>query len=139
MADRNVRRQMLLMQLSSLKYLLQGLAIRGHEDIEGNLLQLLSFRSSDCSQLNAWIKERKYLSPQIVNEQISLIGLTVLRRVLSDIHRAQWFSLIVDEETDVSHREQMVVCIRCMKELLAMSFLVLKATSEKNTLRYLIC
>ena len=34
MADQKVRRQMLLLQLSSLKYLLrQGLAIRGHEDI----------------------------------------------------------------------------------------------------------
>ena len=99
---------MLLMQLSSLKYLLQVLAIRGHEDIEGNLLQVLSLRSSDCSQLNAWIKERKYLSPQIVNEQISLMGLTVLR-LLSDICRAQWFSLIIDEATDVSHKEQMVV------------------------------
>ena len=86
MADQKVHRQMLLMQLPSLKYLLQqGLAIRGHEDIEGNLLQLLSLRSSDCSQLNAWIKERKYLSPQIVNEQISLMGLTTLRRLLSDI------------------------------------------------------
>lgn len=34
MADQKIRREMLLMQLSSLKYLLwQGLAIRGHEDI----------------------------------------------------------------------------------------------------------
>ena len=66
MADQKVRQQMLLMQLSSLKYLLrQGLAIRGHVDIEGNLIQLLSLRSSHCSQLNAWIKERKYLSPRL--------------------------------------------------------------------------
>ena len=83
--------------------------------IEDNLIQLLSL-SSDCSQLNAWIKERKYLSPQIVNEQISLMGLTVLRRLLSDIRRAQWFSLIVDEATDVSHKEQTVVCIRWVDE-----------------------
>ena len=42
MAEQKVRQQMLLKQLSSLKYLLkQGLAIRGHEDLEGNLLQLL--------------------------------------------------------------------------------------------------
>ena len=55
--------------------------------------------------------------PQIVNEQISLMGLAVLRRLLSDIRRAQWFSLIVDEATDVSHKEQMVVvCIRWVDE-----------------------
>ena len=117
MADQKVRQQMLLMQLSSLKYLLrQGLAIRGHQEIEGNLLQLLSLRSSDCSQLNAWIKERKYLSPQIVNEQISLMGLNVLRRLLAEIHKAHWFSLIVDEASDVSNKEQMVVCIRWIDE-----------------------
>ena len=91
---------MLLIQLSSLKYLLrQGLAIRGHEDIEGNLVQLLSLRSHDCNQLNTWIKESKYLSPQVVNEQISLMGLSVLRRLFCDIRRAQWFSLILDEAT----------------------------------------
>ena len=47
-----------------------------------------------------------------MNEQISLMGLSVLRRLLCDIRRAQWFLLILDEATDVSHKEQMVVCIR---------------------------
>ena len=60
--------------------------------------------------------ERKYLSPQIVNKQISLMGLTVLRGLLCDIYRAQWFSLILDEATDVSHKKQMVVCIRWVDE-----------------------
>ena len=65
MAEQRVRQQMLLKQLSSLKYLLrQGLAIRGHEDIEGNLLQLLRLRSGDCTQLSTWIAERKFFSPQ---------------------------------------------------------------------------
>lgn len=37
-----VRQEMLIKQISSLKYLLrQGLAVRGHDDIESNLLQLL--------------------------------------------------------------------------------------------------
>ena len=35
---------------------------------------------------------------------------------MCDIHRAQWFSLILDEATDVSHKEQMVVCIRWVDE-----------------------
>ena len=38
--------------------------------------------------------------------------LSVLRKLLCDIRRAQWFSLILDEATDVSHKEHMVVCIR---------------------------
>ena len=34
-----------------------------------------------------------------MNEQISLMGLSVLRRLLCDIRRAQCFSLILDEAT----------------------------------------
>ena len=77
---------MLLKQISSLKYpLRQGLAVREHNDLEGNLLQLLKLRSSDCTELEPWIRERRYFSPVILNEQISLMGLTVLRGLLNDI------------------------------------------------------
>ena len=61
MADQKLHREMLLKQLSSLKYLLrQGLAIRGHEAMEGNLLQLLQLRGNDCPEMKTWINERKY-------------------------------------------------------------------------------
>ena len=107
------QQQMLIMQLSSLKYLLrQGMAVRGHEEMEGNLMQLLKLRSDDCSELITWIKERKYFSPQILNEQISLMGLSVLTGLLSDIKTAHWFSLLADEATDTSNKEQLVICIR---------------------------
>ena len=100
-------------QLPSLKYLLrQGIAVRGHDDLEGNLLQLLILQSHDCPDLLTWIKERKYFSPQIVNEQIALMGHSLLRKLLEDIRSAEWFSLIVDEATDVSNKEQLAVCIR---------------------------
>ena len=51
MADQKVRRQMLLMQLSSLKYLLrQGLAFRGHESVAAELtIQYLLRLRSDAS------------------------------------------------------------------------------------------
>ena len=85
--------------MSSLKYLLkQGLAIRGHDDIEGNLLQLLTLRSEDCPELNSWLRDRKYFSPDILNEQIALMG----RIVLKDIRSATWFPVNADEATDVS-------------------------------------
>ena len=113
MAEQKVRQQMLLKQISSLKYLLrQGLAVRGHDDLEGNLLQLLKLRSSDCTELTTWIRERRYFSPVILNEQIFLMGLTVLRGLLNDIKAAQWFSIIVDEATDISHKEQLTLCVR---------------------------
>lgn len=100
-------------QLSSLLFLLrQGLAIRGHEETDGNLFQLLKLRSQDDPQIMTWINNRKYYSPDILNEQIELMANSVLRAVLKEIHSADWFSIIVDEATDVTRCEQMCVCIR---------------------------
>ena len=46
------------------------------------------------------MKEKKYLSPVIMNEIISLLGKKVLRTLLSKINESSpsWFSIIVDEE-----------------------------------------
>ena len=46
----------------------QGLAIRGHDTSEGNLFQLLQLRSEDDPQLGAWLRDRKYFLPDILNE-----------------------------------------------------------------------
>ena len=117
MVEQKQHRDQLLRQLSSLRFLLrQGLAVRGHEDLEGNLLQLLMLRSDDCPDLNCWIRERKYFSPAILNEQIALMGLSLLRKLLSDIRSAEFFSVIADEATDISNKEQMTVCIRWVDE-----------------------
>ena len=66
---------MLLKQLSSLRYLArQGLAIRGHSENEGNLMQLLLLHCEDNPQLKQCLVAKKYLSHDILNEQISLMA-----------------------------------------------------------------
>ena len=40
------------------------------------------------------------------------MGLSVLRGLLSEIRKAECYSIIADEVTDVSHKEQLVICIR---------------------------
>ena len=113
MVDQKLHRQMLLTHLSTLRYLLrQGMAVRGHHEEEGNLAQLLLLRSNEIPQLKVWLKEKKYCSPEIQNEQISLMGLCVLRSLLSEIRNVRYYSIIADEATDVGHKEQLVVCIR---------------------------
>ena len=73
------RRDMLLVVIESLKYLLrQGLAIRGHEEIEGNLMQLLLLQSKRCSKLKQYIDDKHYLSNGIINEIISEMGKSVV-------------------------------------------------------------
>ena len=59
-AQQERRRKTLLKQFSSLKFLLrQGLAVRGHIEGEGNLLQLLVLRSEDDQELLSWLKDKK--------------------------------------------------------------------------------
>lgn len=98
---------MLLKQLSSLKYLLrQGLALRGHTEREGKLMLL---RCEDCPHLEQWLIAKKYLSHDIL---IGLMAKYILRKILSDIRETAAFALIVDEATDVSQKEQLCITVR---------------------------
>lgn len=72
-----IRSHMFLKVLSSLRMLLsQGVPIRGHDDIEGSLMQLLLLRSEDDPQLKKWITSNNYLSPNIMNECITIMSST---------------------------------------------------------------
>ena len=110
-------RCMLLKTISSLRFLLrQGLPIRGHKEEEGNLFQLLSLRIEDDPQLAKWLKEKNYLSHDITNEIITLLGNEILREILRDIREASWFSIQADETTDISNHEQLSMSIRWVSE-----------------------
>ena len=66
--EQKENRDVLLKQLSSLRYLArQGLAIRGHSENEGNLMQLLLLRCEDNPQLKQWLVAKKYLLHDILN------------------------------------------------------------------------
>ena len=58
------------------------------------------------------MQSKKYLSPEIVNEQISLMAGQILRDLLQEIREALYFSLIVDEATDISNKEQVCISLR---------------------------
>jgi hypothetical protein len=115
------RRKSLLSQLSGLRYLLrQGLAIRGHgDDQQGNLKQLLLMMSHESdSSIVGWLQEKKYMSPEIINEQIAIMGHSVLRTLLGKIKKTtpSWYALIADEATDVCNREQLNLSLRWVDE-----------------------
>ena len=53
-----VRRSMLLQELNCLRYLMrQRLTIRSHQDLEGNLYQLLKLISAAVPNMSNWIKD----------------------------------------------------------------------------------
>ena len=56
--DQQVRRQMLMVSFASLRFLLrQGLAVRGHNDLESNLLQLLLLQTETIPGLKPYIDD----------------------------------------------------------------------------------
>lgn len=106
-------RVLMLKQLSTVRTLArQGLALRGHCEGESNLQQFLNLRSEDCNDLKSWLSNAAYLSHDIVNEQIDIMGQNLLRNILADIRDAQFFAVIADEVRDVSNHEQLGISIR---------------------------
>lgn len=82
---------MLLKLLSCIRYLArQGLPLRGHHEdpksFEGNLYQLLLLQAQDYPQMKTWLHKKEYISPEIVNELITMMGQTVLRQILAEIN-----------------------------------------------------
>lgn len=116
-ATQTFHREMLMKLLSSIRFLArQGLSFRGHtetcETFEGNLYQLLLLRSEESPQMREWLSKKEYISPDIVNELIKIMGQTVLRSILAQIRSSMWFSLIADEASDISKNEHMCISIR---------------------------
>ena len=118
-----VRREGLIAQLRGIKYLArQGIAIRGHDNTEGNLEQLMRVWScceGDEGFISKWIKDNKYTSHQAVNDQIKILGQTLLRNLLLKMKEGDgphWFSIIADEATDIINSEQLNVSIRWVND-----------------------
>lgn len=108
-------RSALLKIISSLLYLSrQGLAIRGHVDINSNIQQLLILRAEDVPELKSWLLRTKYkwLSHDIQNEILSLLSREIQLNLISEIKDAFCYSIVLDETQDVSNREQVSVCFR---------------------------
>nr|CAH7750126.1 unnamed protein product [Callosobruchus chinensis] len=108
----------------------QNLPFRGHrEDVlsenRGNFVQLIELLSNYDPvlkehliklELSIQSKSRKiltsYLSPRIQNEFILLLGGIVREKILTDIKKAKYFSIIFDSTPDVSDVDQMSEVIR---------------------------
>ena len=80
------RRRILLVEIECIKYLLrQDLALRGHVEDEGNIIQLLKLREADVDGLSLWIKNANYLSHDIINEICQIISLSITRDVVKEV------------------------------------------------------
>ncbi|XP_065643089.1 uncharacterized protein LOC136074678 [Hydra vulgaris] len=57
-------------------------------------------------------KNATYISKTVQNELIDICGQIITEKIIKEAKIAKYFSVIADETTDVSHHEQLCVCIR---------------------------
>ena len=95
--------------------------IRGHGDeTESNFIQLLKLRSEDDPRVEAWLKKKtdKYTTFDIQNEIIKIIAMKVLHNLIAPIQAATFICIMADETTDAANKEQVVVCLRWVDNVL---------------------
>ena len=82
----------------------------------GNFLALLHLLansgSSDLTRLFHGAQGCTYLSRDVQNELISIIGDTIRGDIVADVHKARFFAISADEASDVANLEQLPLVVR---------------------------
>jgi len=82
---------------------------------EGNFRAILKYKAKDIDYLKNHLESEsrnKYISPQIQNEIITIRGDLILSKLVKMVNSSQCFSVLADETTDVSVKEQLTLCVR---------------------------
>lgn len=105
----------------------QNFPLRGHRDDgdliqnsvnnEGNFRELLKFRidaGDDVlkNHLQNCPKNASFISKTTQNDLIDCCASVILDKIVNAIKESKYFSILVDETTDISTSEQLVLCIR---------------------------
>ena len=96
----------------------QALPLRGHyDDSDGNLYQLLKLQGEDA-ELIEWLQRRvnKYTSPEIQNDLSKVMVMQVMRKISEKLHKSPFVTIMVDETTDITNKEQVTVITRRIDE-----------------------
>ena len=94
----------------------QGLALQGgHEETESNFHQLFLLRAIDNPEIIPWMEKKtnKYTSHDIQNECLKIMALRALSK---EICESSCYTIMADECTDTSNKEQFTICIRWIDE-----------------------
>ena len=118
--EKECNRKYFLHILSCIKYLVrQGLALRGDGDErDSNIFQLLKARGNSDIDFMQWLEKKKikYTSHDIQNEIVKLMALYILRNMSQILQDSPFLTLMMDETTDVSNKEQVVIVMRRVSE-----------------------
>ena len=84
------------------------------DESDSNYIQLLQLRGEDDPKVLEWLKRRneKYTCSDSKDEMLKIMALSVLRDLAHRIKSSVFYSIMADETTDASNREQIVIVIR---------------------------
>lgn len=85
--------------------------------VHGNFLALLAFRvdAGDTvlgDHLSSGARNAMYTSSTIQNQIIDILADQVRQKIVDNVKRARWYSVIADEVTDVSNKGQLSLSVR---------------------------
>ncbi|KAJ8018695.1 Zinc finger MYM-type protein 1 [Holothuria leucospilota] len=110
------RRQYLIKIIECLQFLgRQGIPIQGNTEDQSNFIQLLKLRAQDNPFISKWLnsKEEKYTNHDIQNEIFEIMAHNVICDIVQDIRtQSGFYSIISDEYTDITNKEQLTFCLR---------------------------
>ena len=77
-------------------------------------MQLLRLRQDENPRIKGWIETKtdKYVAHDMQDEMIKTMAISVLTELGKDILLSDFFTIMCDECTDSSNREQLSVCIK---------------------------
>ena len=95
----------------------QNVPLRGHVVERSNFIAILHKMAEGDIKLSDWLTSRvgsryTYLSPDIQNEIINIVGQQVQDSIVNACRQARYFAIIADKFTDKSTKEQLSLCIR---------------------------
>jgi len=118
--EKATNQKILLKILQCIRFLArQGLPLRDiGGDSDSNLMQLLYLQCIDCPELSVWLRKKtdKYISHDIQNEMMRIMAMQILRQICATMRESGWYTLMADECTDISNKEQFTICIRWVGE-----------------------
>ena len=110
----------------------QGLVMRSHRDDrvqwedeheslnEGNFIQLVRFHAQTdkvlADHLSNCPRNARYTSKTIQNELLQVTGDKIRSEILEEVKQAKFYSIIADEVTDISNKEELSLVIRYLHE-----------------------
>lgn len=93
-----------------------GLAFRGHDAQSGNFVATVQFLGKYYPPLQTWLDKHpgnvSYMSAEIQNEMITIVGTQIIQTIRDRVKYAKWFSICADETADNSKTEQVSIIVR---------------------------